>query len=256
MPLLPAPDEVEGHLLIGPGGRPLAWTRLREEDRVAGRTRLLPGVDAEDAAAQACVDLAGFRLATTDTALADALAVSGVPVHRVAVDMVHDLADVPPLTPLPPGWALAPGGWDADLGAAVAEAYGSGHVDGPWTDEKTAEVAGMYGAGASLPPLSAATARVLDPDRRSAGHILCAGPVPWADQGAWILTFGLAHRAQGQGLGRALVSHALRGAHGAGQPRVGLSVTEGNPARRLYDAAGFKVVHRVHSFRLPEATTR
>jgi mycothiol synthase len=241
---------------MGLDGRPLARMRVREEDRVAGRTRLLPGADVEDVAAQARVELAGFRLATTDSALADALAATGVPVQRVAVDMVHDLADVPPSAPLPRGWTLAPGGWDADLATAVVEAYGSGHVDGPWTDENSAEMAGIYGAGAALPPLSAATARVLDPDRRSAGHILCAGPVPWTEEGAWILTVGLARRAQGQGLGRALISHAVRGAREAGQPRLGLSVTEGNPARRLYDAAGFTVVHRVHSFRLPDATSR
>ena len=234
-------------------GRPLARTRLRRDEGVAGRTRLLSGVAPADAAVQARIELAGLRLATTDPALADAIVATGVPVHRVAVDMLHDLAVLPSPTPLPPGWTLSAGGWDADLRAAVEEAYGSGHVDGPWTEKDTAEVAGMYETGAPLQPLAAATATVLDRAGRRAGHILCAGPVPWADEGAWILTFGLADRAQGQGLGSALLRHALRGTHKAGQPCLGLSVTEGNQAWRLYDAAGFRMVSRVYSLRLPPA---
>lgn len=219
---------------------------------MAGRTRLMPDADAADAAAQARVDLAGLRLATTDSALADALVSSGAPLHRVAVDMVHDLADLPGTAPLPAGWTLAPGGWDDDLAAAFQEAYASDHADGPWTDEDTAEVSAMYEPGAALVPLGTATARVVDPSGRSAGQLLCAGPVPWVEEGAWVLTLGLAHRAQGRGLGRCLLEHALRGTREAGLPCLGLSVTEGNPARRLYDAAGFREVSRVFSLRLPD----
>lgn len=251
MPLLPDPDDPKFHVLVDAGGRPLARTRMRPDDGVAGATRLLPGVDPAHAAAQARVDLAGLRLATTDPALADALVATGVPLHRVAVDMVHDLADLPSAAPLPPGWALAAGGWDADLASAVEEAYRSSHVDGPWTAKDSAEVRAMYAPGSDHPPLAPATARIVDAAGRSAGHIVCAGPVPWVDEGAWVLTVGLAQRAQGQGLGRALLTHAVRGTAEAGLPRLGLSVTEGNAARRLYDAAGFRVVSRVLSLRLP-----
>lgn len=154
-------------------------------------------------------------------------------------------------TPLPTGWSLGTGTWDDDLAVAVAQAYGPDHVDGPWAEQDTAEVAGMFQPGADLEPLAPATARVVDPEGRSAGQVLCAGPVPWVDEGAWVLTVGLADRARGLGLGAALVAHALHGTGRAGLPRLGLSVTEGNPARRLYDAAGFRVVSRVLSLRLP-----
>ena len=254
MPLLPNPDDPGGHLLTHDDGRPLATTRLRADEGVAGRTRLLLGVDAADAAAQARVDLAGLRLATTDVALASALVATGAPLHRLAFEMVHDLTDLPRFKPVPPpGWTLTAGGWDEDLAAAVAEAYGAGHIDGPWTEKDTVEVVRMYEPAAALSPLEAATARIRDPAGRSSGHILCAGPVPWAKEGAWVLTVGLAHRAQGRGIGRALLGHALHGAKATGQPCLGLSVTKGNQARRLYEAAGFRVLAKSHSFRLPPA---
>ncbi|MFJ6194506.1 GNAT family N-acetyltransferase [Micromonospora sp. NPDC092111] len=107
-----------------------------------------------------------------------------------------------------------------------------------------------------VPPLPGASARVVGPDGRSAGHVLCAGPVPWTEDGAaWILNLGVAPTAQRRGLGRALLVHALRGAREAGLPGLGLEVTDGNPARRLYDAAGFRVRTRVLSVSLPAAST-
>lgn len=256
MPVVPAPDGPGGHALTDASGRPLARTRLRPGEGVAGGTRLVEGVAAADAAAQARLDLAGVRLATTDQALADALLATGVPLDRIAVGMGHDLIDLPSSPALPQGWTLAPGGWDDDLAAAVAEAHGDGHVDGPWTERNTAEIAAMYEPDAALRPLAAATARARDPAGRSAGHILCAGPVPWTDAGAWVMTLGLARRAQGQGVGRALLTHALHGAHDAGQGRLGSSVTEGNPAIRLYEATGFRAVRWVLSLRLPHPDAR
>jgi AraC-like DNA-binding protein len=58
--------------------------------------------------------------------------------------MTHDLADLPMPPPLPRGWALAPGGWDADLASAVAEAYGPDHIGGPWSEQDTAQVAAAH----------------------------------------------------------------------------------------------------------------
>lgn len=255
MPLQEDPDDPTRTLLVDAAGRPLASTRLRAGDRVAGGTRLHPGADPAVAARDALVDLAGLRLATSDQALADALVRAGAVLHRVAVDMTHDLADLPTRPPLPRGWALAPGRWDADLASAVAEAYGPDHVDGPWGEQDTAQVAAAHAGTAELDALAPATARVVDPDGRSAGQVLCAGPVPWVDEGAWVLTIALAHRGRGLGLGRVLLVHALRGTRGAGLSKLGLSVTDGNPARRLYEAAGFRPVSRVLSLRLPETVT-
>jgi mycothiol synthase len=254
VPLQEDPDDPKRTLLVDAAGRPLASTRLRADDRVAGGTRLQPGADPAAAAREALVDLAGMRLATTEQALADALLRAGAFLHRVAVDMTHDLSDLPPPPPLPRGWALGPGRWDADLASAVAEAYGPDHVDGPWGEQDTARVAAAHAGNADLKALASATARIVDPDGRSAGHVLCAGPVPWVDESAWVLTIALAYRARRLGLGRVLLVHALRGTREAGLSKLGLSVTDGNPARRLYEAAGFRPVIRVLSLRLPETS--
>ena len=252
MPLVPDPDDPRDTLLVDPAGRPLARTRLRSHECVAGRTRVLAGVAPDEIAAQARQDLAGLRVATVDQLLADALVDAGGTLHRVALDLRHDLADLPREPVVPAGWRLAPSGWDEDLLAAVREAYGPGHVDGPWTDEDTAEVSAMHLPGAASPPLTGASAPVRDRAGRSAGHVLCAGPVPWAeDGGGWVLTIGLAARARGRGLGRALLVRALQGTRDAGLPTLGLSVTEGNPAQRLYETTGFAPVQRVLSVRLP-----
>ena len=45
-----------------------------------------------------------------------------------------------------------------------------------------------------------------------------------------------------QGLGEALLKRAIAAAAASGAPTVALSVTEGNPAARLYERLGFRIV--------------
>ncbi|MEV0461162.1 GNAT family N-acetyltransferase, partial [Catellatospora methionotrophica] len=164
----------------------------------------------------------------------------------------HDLTALPPLPALRAGWSLRAGGWDDDLAAGLAAAYGPEHPDGQWQDGDTAQIKAVFGHGDPVPPLAGACARVVGADGRSAGHVLCAGPVPWTeDECAWILNLGVAPRAQGLGLGRALLVHAMHGSRAAGLPRLGLEVADSNPARHLYDSVGFQVRTRVLSVDLP-----
>ncbi|NYF59499.1 GNAT family N-acetyltransferase [Micromonospora purpureochromogenes] len=255
MPLHPDPGASPGQLLSTDDGTPLARLRLRDDDgeRVAGEVTPLPGADVRVLAAQVRRDLAGARLETPDDALAGALVAGGLTLRRAATDMRHDLTDVPEPVPLPGGWSWAPAGWDDDLAEGLAAAYGPDHPDGRWQPSDTAEVRGMFERAEPVPPLLPASARVVGPDGRSAGHVLAAGPVPWTeDVCAWILNLGVAPAAQRRGLGRALLGHALRGARTAGLPRVGLSVADGNPARRMYEEAGFRPVARVLTVPLPD----
>lgn len=256
MPVRAHLEEPEGSLLLGDDGTPLARMRVRDEKGrpVAADVRPLPGATLTRLAAQVRRDLAGFRLETSDEELAAALVAGGLDLSRAATDMRHDLTEVPAPATLPVGWSLGAPGWDDDLAEGLAAAYGPDHPDGPWQPTDTREVRGMFDTGEPVPPLTPASARLVGPDGRSAGHVLCAGPVPWTDDVcAWILNLGVAPRAQRRGFGRALLTHALRGAREAGLPTVGLSVADGNPARRMYDAAGFRPLTRVLSVRVPEA---
>ncbi|WP_155371433.1 GNAT family N-acetyltransferase [Catellatospora vulcania] len=235
-------------------GTPLARLRLREDEGtlLAERVLPLPGASLDQVAAQARRDLAGRRLTTPDDALARTLVDSGLRLRRAATEMHHDLAGLPALPQLPEGWTLRPGGWDDDLAEGLIAAYGPEHPDGRWQDSDTKQIRAMFEHGDPVPPLGEASARVAGADGRSAGHVLVAGPVPWTDDDcAWILNLGVAPQAQGLGLGRVLLAHALHGSHAAGLPRIGLEVADGNVARHLYDSAGFQVRARVLSVDLP-----
>ena len=59
------------------------------------------------------------------------------------------------------------------------------------------------------------------------------------DGGPWITDLFVDPSAQGHGVGRALLGHALTQLTASGRDRLGLAVTLGNPARRLYEALGF-----------------
>ena len=53
------------------------------------------------------------------------------------------------------------------------------------------------------------------------------------------LRFWVAEGERGQGIGGQLLDAAIRAARSKGLRRISLSVEEGNPARRLYERAGF-----------------
>ncbi|MEH0936461.1 GNAT family N-acetyltransferase [Micromonospora psammae] len=258
MPLTPDPADPTLSLLSTSDGRPLARLRLRDDDGspVAAAVTPLPDGDRGRVADQARRDLAGHRLETADDALVDALVGGGLALRRAATELRHDLSRLPEPAELPAGWSLAAAGWDDDLAEGLPAAYGPGHPDGSWQPGDTAEIRAMFADGDPVPPLLTASARLVGPDGRSAGHVLCAGPVPWTTDGCgWILNLAVVPIAQGRGAGWALLGHALRGTRAAGLPSLGLEVTDGNPARRLYDAAGFQPVGRVLSVDLPAPAT-
>ena len=55
----------------------------------------------------------------------------------------------------------------------------------------------------------------------------------------------------GRGAGRALLKRALGLATRDGLPALGLAVTEGNPARRLYEELGFRPLLTSFTVRMP-----
>ncbi|MEN3610920.1 GNAT family N-acetyltransferase [Plantactinospora sp. ZYX-F-223] len=254
MPVRPDPESAVDSLLLADDGATLARLRLEDDGRepAVKDVRPLPGAAPAKVAAQLRRDLAGRMLKTTHEGLVAALLADGLTLHRAATGLRHDLAELPPPAALPDGWSLVHAGWDDDLAVACASAYGPEHPDGEWQAADTREIRAMFDDAEPVPPLLSASARVVGPDGRSAGHVLCAGPVPWTTNTCgWILNIAVAPHAQGSGLGRALLTHALRGTHAAGLPTLDLSVVDQNPARRLYDKAGFRPVTRMFSVALP-----
>jgi ribosomal protein S18 acetylase RimI-like enzyme len=70
---------------------------------------------------------------------------------------------------------------------------------------------------------------------------------------SWVLDLAVAPGGQGRGFGAALLAYAMRGTRQAGLTIVGLTVTDGNPARRLYDRMGFRPVLRHFEVRAPQS---
>ncbi len=61
----------------------------------------------------------------------------------------------------------------------------------------------------------------------------------WAGD-PWLPELFVVSDLQGHGLGALLLGHALRSCAQTGYTRLGLTVSEGNPARRLYERFGFQ----------------
>lgn len=63
-----------------------------------------------------------------------------------------------------------------------------------------------------------------------------------------LLLLAVDPKVQGKGIGRRLLDHFVNEAGGNGVTRIHLEVREGNPATRLYEAAGFEQVNKRRNY--------
>ena len=75
-------------------------------------------------------------------------------------------------------------------------------------------------------------------------------PNPYWD-GPWVPDVFVRPDAQGRGIGERLVRYAVAAVADAGHGGLALSVTDGNPARRLYDRVGFRASITFASVAMP-----
>ena len=162
----------------------------------------------------------------------------------MAVDL--DASKVPPSQAAPSRLRVEGLDCDAeDIARSAASATTPDHVDFPiWARMDRVEywrrlLAGKGPCGAILPEPS----RLL----RGAGGVIVAAVVvtemeatDWWAADPWLPELFVGAGFQGRGLGGLLLGHALRGCANAGYARLGLTVSEGNPARHLYERFGFE----------------
>jgi len=189
------------------------------------------------------------RRSTTSPEEAAALQAAGARLQRHAHDMVLDLpGDCPAGPSLPDGLSLRPGVEASPrLTRALLAAYPPGHPDvgpsGRTRGQANQEIAALLDGTAGGPVLQDPSAEVTDAAGRVVAAVIVtrAEPQAWGwPGGPWVATVLVVPRWQGRGVGRAVMCWAIARSTAAGDVRIGLTVTDGNPAERLYLALGFR----------------
>jgi GNAT superfamily N-acetyltransferase len=240
MPLQPDPARPDWLTLVDHRGRRVG-TFLRAERDGRPMADLFELSTPLDAAVPAILrELGGWRIAG-DEALGRALVAAGGVPRRHAHVYTHDLRDLPPA---PVGFRLAPLDRPAEELAPVLDAaFPPDHPDlvgrerqDPLTEVRELLIDERFG------PLLPSSGVALDEAGRVVAAIIVTdapGEVPLS--GPWVmLVFRDPAHPGHPGSGRALLVRALQIAARDGLPALGLAVTDGNPAIRLYEALGWR----------------
>jgi GNAT superfamily N-acetyltransferase len=189
------------------------------------------------------------RRSTTDPDEADALRAAGARLVRHGHDMVLELpAGGSDEAPLPDGVTLRAGVAPVPaLVRARLAAYPPGHPDagpsGRPASEHERDVVELLAGRAVGPVLEDASAVAADAAGAVAGAVVVTRvePEAWGwPGGPWVADVLVVPAWQGRGLGRAMLRRAIARCAAAGEERIGLTVTDGNPAERLYRELGFQ----------------
>jgi GNAT superfamily N-acetyltransferase len=246
LPLRDDPERPGRRLLLDRDGAPLGHflPGLREGRPVADLFTRLPGVGVERVVASVLAELRG-TLVCGDPELGRALIAAGGRPGRHAHLLSRDLraAPAPPPGPPPPGVRIVAADRPAaDLAAAFRAAYPREHPDflsHPYPEDPALDLAPLLD-GRQVGPLLAASALAVDDRDRVVGAALVnrmPGTPPEA--GPWLSQ--LFRAPTHPGAGRALLEHALAALTAAGEEALGLTVTDGNAAERLYRGLGFRL---------------
>lgn len=244
-----APDPNDLRRLTDDAGRILAsYVVERHGEAVwADWLELADGVSPDEVLPMALRDLAGQRVSAPvalGRLLADAGGRAGRHVHvmRRSVHRGEPAVSAPPAVA---GVRLEPVSRNAGaLAPAMFAAYRPGHPDFEPGDEAPAHaVARLLPilSGEEIGPLLGCSRLGVTAGGRVAGAaLLTDAPGRSPHGGPWVAE--LFRDPAHPGLGAALLHEALSAADDDGHATVGLAVTEGNPARGLYERAGFDLV--------------
>jgi GNAT superfamily N-acetyltransferase len=258
MPVAPDPDRPDRHLLLDDAGHRLASFLHGERDglEVADLVEPAPGVAPAVIAREMSRELAGWKVAG-DVTLGRALEELGARPTRHAHVHSRDLRRHPAGDPGPPPPGIRIGPLDRDAPALLdmyVAAYPPEHVDWTYTGpppDYEADLAGILDGRIAGPRLDVSRLAVDGRDRPAGALIVTRleGEPPFG--GPWVAEVFRRPGRDLRGTGRALLEAGLAAATQAGLPALGLAVTEGNPAQRLYEALGFERVLSSLSVVLP-----
>ncbi|WP_433654387.1 N-acetyltransferase family protein [Nocardia sp. CA-128927] len=229
----------------GVGGAALACyeEESREGVRWADDLRLVEAASPVDAADRIVVELSGWG-ATTQAVLGAHLVERGAGVRREFDTFTHGLQGFsPPLAPtlLPSNLAVRPAEAvdPAELRETYAAAYPVGHPD--HHDMSKFEDLLALMAGTLMGPLLPTSAVLIDTDRGVGVAAVLAHDCPGIppEEGPWISEVFRDPAPAYRGIGSLLLRHVLEASAEAGIPALGLAVTAGNPAARVYADIGF-----------------
>jgi RimJ/RimL family protein N-acetyltransferase len=206
---------------------------------LADLARIHDGRDAQDAVTVLLQRNAGYLLATEDRALAEALIAAGARQIRHAFVMHVETAlqrDAPMVHTVPrasvdvreflPGWLAA---------------SPSGHPDHEEGTEE--EIATRCWAWYDEPEWLAREHRssglIVKDGEVAAGIVVSIRPQPVPYGGPWVHDIWRVPGISEPGMGAALLAQAMRMLDEDGFPTLGLTVSAGNPARRVYERLGF-----------------
>jgi hypothetical protein len=238
VPIVEDPEHSERRTLVDPDGLPIArFVHVERDARtVADLFELEVGV--ERALPFVLAELRGMRVAGPED-LGRALVAAGGKPHRHSHAYSHDLRVLPEI---PTEFELTPVDRPAsELLPVYLAAFAPGHPDRMEAPAAGPHLEGIV-AGSGLGPLLPGSGLAIV-NGAVVGAILIArmadAPPPFG--GPWVIEV---FRDPGApGAGRALLARALALTTGS----LGLAVTDGNPAERLYVALGFKRTFTAYS---------
>lgn len=216
----------------------------------------------ELAAEVACDQLAGWDLTTRHDDLCDALVALGATPIRTFTVMSTELGepvgddapglpgDLPQLELRGPEAGMPP---REGLVTLMRAAYPAGHPDeergsdDTIVDDFAAALSGRR-MGVAMPQSAVA----YHGDRPVGLVLINRVPGAAPTGGPWVTDICRLPERAYAGLGRFLLTRAMTALTASGEPTLSLAVTEGNPARRLYESVGFSAVATTTKLRLPE----
>ncbi|MGV9269012.1 GNAT family N-acetyltransferase [Kitasatospora sp. NPDC003701] len=225
-------------------GRP--WASLLEV-LSPGAAGLDEPVSAVDPVEFVLSDMSGW-IVSGNVEFGERLLRRGARTLRLGHAMLRELAGDPPpagwadwaRTPLRDGYRSVPCDRDAEeLAPALGAAFGPGHPDHrPDRDEQDGleELRALL-AGRVVGPVLPSSTLVVDAN----DQVVAGALVTDFDGTPWIAHLFRRPDLGYPGLGRDLMHRVMGDLAGRGTAELGLAVTEGNTARRLYESLGFRL---------------